>query len=119
MAAWNYQDLVAWQKAMELAERVYEVSKKLPVQERYGLTAQVRRSAVSVLSNIAEGQGRYSKADFKRFLSVAHGSLREVETQLILTTRLGFVAQDAIESLLDLGSETGRLVNGLAKSLEG
>ena len=78
MTVKNYQDLIGWQKAMDLVEVVYHLTKRFPSEELYGLTSQVRRAAVSVPSNIAEGQGRNSTNEFARFLSIAHGSLREV-----------------------------------------
>jgi four helix bundle protein len=114
--AQNYRELVAWQKAMDLAAGVYEISKCFPPDERFGLTAQIRRAAVSIASNIAEGQGRGSDADFVRFLRIAYGSLREVETQLLLSLRLGFTTEDAIRLPMDLCAEFGRLLNGLMKS---
>jgi four helix bundle protein len=82
MSVRNYRDLVAWQRAMEFVEAVYELSRQFPSDERFALTNQLRRAAVSVPSNIAEGEGRFSKADFNRFLSMALGSLREAETQV-------------------------------------
>jgi four helix bundle protein len=75
----NYQDLIVWQKAMDLVEEVYKASRSFPREETYGLTSQIRRAAVSIPSNIAEGQGRRTTADFLRHLSIAYGSLREVK----------------------------------------
>jgi four helix bundle protein len=118
MAVRNYQDLIAWQKAMEFAERVYRVTAGFPSDEKFGLTSQVRRAAVSIPSNIAEGQGRFSDQDFRRFLSIAHGSLREAETQLLLSKRLGYCTDDAIAETLSLGAEVGRLIQGLANKLK-
>ncbi|MEQ8846986.1 four helix bundle protein [Botrimarina sp.] len=118
MAAKNYRDLIAWQKAMDLAELVYKVTGRLPDEERYGLTSQLRRASVSVASNIAEGQGRFTDADFHRFLSIAHGSVREVETQLLLAARLGLLSHEEIDSAIELSAEVGRLIAGLARSLK-
>lgn len=118
MAGKNYRDLIAWQKAMDLAECVYQVTEAMPPDERFGLIAQLRRAAVSVASNIAEGQGRFTEADFVRFLSIAHGSVREVETQLLLSARLGHVSHGAISEPLELSAEVGRLIAGLARSLK-
>jgi four helix bundle protein len=118
MARRNYQDLIAWQKAMDLAVAVYDVTKGFPAEERYGLTSQVRRASVSVPSNIAEGQGRGRRAEFRRLLSISHGSVREVETQIILSTRLGFLSETRSNEILRLAGEVGRLVTGLAQSLE-
>jgi four helix bundle protein len=86
----HYQELIVWQKAMELVELVYRMSKQFPREEIYGLTSQIRRAAVSIPSNIAEGQGRSTTKDFLNFLSVARGSLREVETQLLISERLEY-----------------------------
>jgi len=98
----NYQDLVAWQRAMDLVEVVYELAKRFPKDELYGLTSQVRRAVVSVPSNIAEVEGRNSPNDFARFLAIAHGSLREVETQLFIAVRLDYLANDDITNAISL-----------------
>jgi four helix bundle protein len=113
----NYQDLIAWQKAMDLVEMIYEVTKGLPKEELYGLTAQLRRAAVSIPSNIAEGQGRTSGKEFQNFLSIAHGSVREVETQILITQRLGYLKDAQVQTVLKLAGETGRLIKGLLNSL--
>ena len=117
MGSRNYQDLVAWQKAMDLAVAVYKITSPFPPDERFGLTSQVRRAAASIAYTIAEGQGRFTVLDFKRFLSMAHGSTREVETQILLAVRLGLTRQEEAESVLDLSAEVGRLIRGLANSL--
>jgi len=116
--AQNYRDLIAWQKAMDLVEYVYGATAAFPPDERFGLTSQVRRAVVSVPSNIAEGQGRRSRSEFIHFLSVAHGSLRETETQLLIAIRLGYLAGGAVEAVLAVSDEDGRLISGLARSLE-
>ncbi len=102
---------------MEFAENVYELTRQFPPDERFSITAQLRRSAVSVPSNIAEGEGRFTKADFRRFLSIAHGSLREAETQLRLANRLGYLPESELSQILDIAGQTGRLIRGLARSL--
>jgi four helix bundle protein len=102
---------------MDLAPSVYQVTSAFPSEERYGLTAQLRRGAVSIPSNIAEGQGRSSEAEFVRFLRIAHGSLREVETQLLLSKRLKLADADEVENVLELCGEVGRLLNGLNRSM--
>ena len=102
---------------MDLVESVYGSTRGWPREELYGLTAQVRRAAVSIPSNIAEGQGRASKREFANFLSIAHGSLRELETQLTIARRLGYLSPDAEGSLLLQAAEVGRLINGLSNSL--
>jgi four helix bundle protein len=114
----NYQDLIAWQRAMDLVTQVYEATASFPVDERFALTSQLRRSAISVPSNIAEGEGRFSKPEFKRFLAIAHGSLREAETQLLIAVRLCYLPQQTADAALELAGEVGRLIRGLAKSLE-
>jgi four helix bundle protein len=113
----NYTDLIAWQKAMELTTTVYRVSANMPREEQYGLTSQMRRAAVSIPSNIAEGQGRRTDGEFLNQLSVAHGSIRELETHLLLCVRLRLLETETVQPVLDEASEVGRLVNGLAKSI--
>ncbi len=113
----SYRDLIAWQKAMAFVTEVYEVTKSFPLDERYGLTSQLRRAAVSVPSNIAEGQARYSQKDFRRFLSQARGSLVEVETQLLIARNLGYLHEDKGRQLLMLSAELGRIINGLVSSI--
>lgn len=117
MTVRNYSELVVWQKAMDLVEKIYEVSKRFPKEELYGLISQIRRAAVSIPSNIAEGQGRKSTSEFLHHLSYAHGSLREVETQILIAGRLRYLPASEIDSVMTLTSEVGRLINGLANSL--
>ena len=117
MAGKNYQDLIAWQHAMELVEAVYRESAALPAEERYGLTSQMRRAAVSIPSNIAEGQGRSTDGEFLNQLSVAHGSVRELETHILLAGRLQFFEQSAVSKTLKIAAEVGRLVTALANEL--
>ncbi len=117
MALKHYRELIVWQKAMDLVESVYKVTGQFPNTEVYGLTSQVRRAAVSIPSNIAEGQGRHTTRDFLHFLSVAQGSLCEVETQIIIAERLGYIQHELESRLLDLAAEVGRLINGLCNSL--
>jgi four helix bundle protein len=117
MAVRNYSELIAWQKAMDLVEKIYSSTKRFPKEELYGLTSQVRRAAVSVPSNIAEGQGRKSTNEFLHHLSISYGSLREVETQILIAGRLHYLGQEEIKRLLELSAEVGRLINGLSHSL--
>ena len=119
MAAKNYSDLIAWRKTTDFVELVYKATAQFPKTEVYGLTNQLRRAAVSVPSNIAEGQGRGSANDFRRFLSISHGSLREVETQILISKRLHFLTDAQAERVISLAGEVGRLINGLSDSLEG
>ena len=113
----NYADLIAWQKAMNLAESVYRVTKTLPQRETYGLASQMRRTAVSIPSNIAEGEGRGTPGQFLHMLAVSYGSLRELETQVILAGRLRLVSDDDRHQMIEQCAEVGRLLNGLMKSL--
>ena len=118
MATKIYRDLIAWQRAMDLVEEVYEATKGFPREELYGLTSQLRRAAVSIPSNIAEGQGRNSPKEFVHFLAIAYGSLREAETQLLISGRLHYLNQERVNNLMELAGEVGRLLNGLSKSLQ-
>jgi len=113
----SYRDLIVWQKAMVLTRQVYEISKQFPSDERFGLTQQLRRSAVSVPSNIAEGSGRGTTLDYVRFLHMARGSLFEAQTQLELADTLGFTAETSLQSLLPLCNEIERMLNSLITKL--
>jgi len=112
----SYRDLRVWQQAMDLAEATYRATKGFPAGERYGLVTQLRRATVSVASNIAEGHAR-SLGDYLRHLLVSSGSLTEMETQFILSSRLGFLPQEEAESLLQACDNVGRMPGGLRKSL--
>ena len=113
----SYRDLTAWQKAMDLAEVIYRYTHAWPREEVYSLTNQVRRAAASVPSNIAEGKGRQGATEFLHFLSIARGSLHEMETQLILAERLGYMGPKDSARVLAMSDEVGRLVAGLMRSL--
>jgi S23 ribosomal protein. len=112
----RFQDLVAWQRAMGVAKDTYAATARLPDAERFGLTAQMRRSAVSVPSNIAEGFGRESTPDLLRFLRVARGSLFELQTQFLLAVDLGFLGAGSVPT--DAMAEYDRVLQGLIRSLE-
>jgi four helix bundle protein len=114
----SYRDLIAWQKAMELVESIYKLTAQLPDAERFGLVTQLRRAAVSIPSMLAEGHARASTRDFARFLSMARGSLAEVETQVLIAERLRFVSGDAVQQLLAQCDELGRVLRGLKKALD-
>ena len=114
----SYQDLAAWQNARELNYEIYQITKEFPQDERFGLVSQIRRSAVSVPSNIAEGYGRGARADYIRFLRIARGSLFEVETQLILSSDLGYVDDGSREELNGKIDAVARPLSGLIRSLE-
>ncbi len=117
MPARNYQDLIAWKKAFELALAIYEATSLFPNEEKYGLTSQLRKAGVSVPSNIAEGEGRSSKSEFRHFLLIALGSLKEAETQLLLSDALGYLRPNHCAKLIGKAAEAGRLINGLSRSL--
>lgn len=112
----TYTDLTVWQASMELAVNMYECSKTFPREENYGLRSQLRRAAVSVSSNIAEGKGRASDKELTHFLAQARGSLFEVETQIVIAERLGYVKAHERESILEQTSRVGKLLNGLIRS---
>ena len=114
----SYRELIAWQKAIELVTAIYECTRSFPDSERFGLTSQLRRAAVSVPSNIAEGQGRASTGEFNQFLGHARGSLLEIETQIFIAQSLGFLASGDSEDLLARCAEVGRILNGLMGSLK-
>lgn len=117
MSVKSYRDLIVWQKAMDFVVAVYQHTARFPREEIYGLTSQLRRSAVSIPSNISEGQGRHSTREFCNFLSIARGSLNEAETQILLAERLGYLTEQFRCDLLNMAAEVGRLLNGLMNSL--
>jgi four helix bundle protein len=114
----RHSDLVAWKKSMDLVEMVYQLTKQFPKEEVYGLTSQLRRSAVSIPSNIAEGYGRSGRREFAHCLSIALGSLAEVETQIEIAQRLGYIGSDEAAGFLGLSAETRRVIVGLMNALE-
>ena len=114
----SYKDLVAWQKSMDLVTAVYRASQGFPKEEIFGLVSQIRRAAVSVPSNIAEGHARTSKKEFQYFLSNARGSLAELETQLTIAHQLAYIDETVINQLLDRLGEVGRILNGLLTALK-
>jgi four helix bundle protein len=118
MAVSDYRELVVWQKAMDLVEAIYRITGQFPKEEVYGLTSQLRRAAVSIPSNIAEGQGRHTTRDFLNFLSIANGSLKEVETQATIAQRLQFIRQETQSEILEKTTEIGRLLSGLTNALK-
>ena len=114
----SYRDLIVWQKAIRLAEKVYRFSARFPKEELYGLTTQIRRCAVSVPSNIAEGRGRGGDKEFVRFLQIALGSLYELQTQLELAKMLGY-GDENVEKLIELTVELEKMLNSLITSKGG
>ena len=111
----THKDLNVWKKAMDLAAQVYSLTAKFPKEELYGLTSQIRRSAVSIPSNIAEGAARHSRKEFIQFLHIASGSVAELETQLLLAIRMGFSSSD---SFIFHVEEVRKLLLGLRRSLK-
>jgi carbamoyl-phosphate synthase large subunit len=112
----TFRDLLVWQKAILLAKTVYQITSTFPKEEKYGLTLQIRRAAVSVSSNIAEGHARQGR-EFAHFLSIARGSASEVESQLFLAVELGFVTLQAIESAISIAGEIHRMTASLVEKI--
>jgi four helix bundle protein len=117
MAVTTYRDLIAWQKAMDLVADIYRVTQKFPREEQYGLTNQLRRAAVSIPSNIAEGQGRGTPGDLLRGLAISNGSRQEAETQILIADRLGFIDTSDRDAVIANIDELGRIMTGLTKSI--
>jgi four helix bundle protein len=113
----SYRDLFAWQKAMDLVIAIYKSTAAFPRDETYGLAAQLRRAAVLIPTNIAEGQARFSPSEFFSFLGRARGALVEVETQIILSQRLRYLSDEQAQQMLDRAAELGRILNGLISSI--
>jgi four helix bundle protein len=114
----SYRDLKVWQEGISLAKTCYEISRCFPKEELFGLTSQIRRAAVSVPANIAEGHGRECTGDFVRFLRVAQGSLKELETHLIIATETQICSNDHISPVLTKSDQLGRMIRGLIRSLQ-
>jgi four helix bundle protein len=114
----SYPDLEVWQKSRLLVSRIYVLTKTFPKDELYGLNSQLRRAAISVPSNIAEGKSRRSTKDYMRFLDIAYGSVAEVETQLYIAIDLGYTTEHKLSQLFEDYNEVGRMLNGLINSLE-
>ncbi|MGH9466306.1 MAG: four helix bundle protein [Terriglobales bacterium] len=113
----SYEKLVAWQKAMDMVTKIYKATQTFPREEMYGLTSQLRRAAVSVPSNIAEGKGRLTLGEYRHFLGQARGSLLEAATQIRIAQNLNFLTGTQVSDLLATTDETGRVLNGLIASL--
>ncbi|MGB9198500.1 MAG: four helix bundle protein [Terriglobales bacterium] len=113
----SYKDLIAWQKSMDLVTAIYRDTANFPREEQFGLTSQLRRAAVSIPSNIAEGQGRLSEKEFRYFLGQSRGSLMEVETHLQIGQNLGYLDSEKTSALLKACAEIGRILNGLLTSI--
>ncbi len=114
----SYRDLLVWQKGMTLAKQVFSFTQSLPVDERFGLVAQLRRAAVSIPSNIAEGQVRHGKREFVQFLSHSEGSLAELDTQLALAIELGYLQEPSVHQSVALMGELQRMLSTLRGKIE-
>lgn len=118
MALLSYRELHVWQKSMDFVVECYRATEMFPKSETYGLASQLQRAAVSVPANIAEGQGRNHTREFINHLSIAYGSLMEVETHLQIAARLRYIDESLLDRLLLLSNEIGRMLNGLMQSLQ-
>ena len=113
----SYKDLIVWQRAVELSVAIYKLTATFPREEIYGLTNQLRRAGVFVASNIAEGYGRFSPSEYKNFLSMARGSVLEVQTQLLIAEKLAFAPATEIETTKNLSEEIGKMLWAIAQKL--
>jgi four helix bundle protein len=114
----SFRDLIVWQRSMQLTVAIYRLTQNFPREEIYGLTSQIRRSAVSVPSNIAEGQGRRSTGEFKQFLGIARGSNAELQTQLEIARSLGFGDSKLTDDAESLSHEVGKMLYAMQESLQ-
>ena len=114
----TYRDLIVWQKSLKLVTEIYSITKSFPKEELYGLTSQIRRSAVSVPSNIAEGYGRNSTQDYIRFLQITCGSLYEMQTQMEIAVNLGYLDREYSENIFNIINEIERMLNSFIRKLQ-
>jgi four helix bundle protein len=114
----SYRELHVWQQAMDLAELCYRSTRTFPREELYGAVAQIRRAAASIPANIAEGNGRENRGEYIQFLRIAQGSLKELETHVLLSQRVGLVSRDGAEPLLDKCEAVGKMLRALIRSLQ-
>ncbi|MEZ6050161.1 MAG: four helix bundle protein [Planctomycetaceae bacterium] len=117
-AKFRFYDLDVWRKAIDYADEIYEVTAKFPGDERFGLTSQLRRAAVSISSNIAEGSGRSTNKDFSRFVEIAYGSTMETVSQLCIAIKREYLARDEFDRLTSTADDLARMLSGLRKSLQ-
>ena len=110
--------MIVWQKAMGMVENIYTLTQLLPKEELFSLTNQIRRAAISVPSNIAEGYGRQSKKEYQQFLSIANGSVCEIETQLLLCVRIGYLTEENTKDTFQLLSEIGKMITAIKQKLK-
>ena len=113
----SYQELIVWQKAMEVAQKIYLIVKKLPKEEMFALSDQMRRAAVSIPSNIAEGQERNSQKEFVQFLKIAQGSRAELETQLLICVQVKYLTEQEIQSAMNMLLEIRKMINAMTRQL--
>jgi four helix bundle protein len=113
----SYRDLEVWQRSMQLAKRIYQATQNFPSEEQFGLTNQLRRASASVPSNLAEGRARFGAGEFSRFISIAMGSVAEIETQIFLSTELGCLKADLSKELMTELEAIGKMLRGLAKAI--
>src|SRR5580700_8875630 len=116
--AQHYKDLIAWRKAMDLVAALYDATEAFPKREIYSLTDQMRRAAVSIPSNIAEGQAHFSRREFRHFLRHSRGSLAELETQVLIAQRRNYLSESQASEILNRADEVGRILSGLLNSLQ-
>ena len=114
----HYKELIVWQKSMDLVTEVYRLTKLLPADERFALMDQIRRAVISIPSNIAEGHGRQTEKEFKQFLSIAKGSVSEVETQLLICVRLNYLTEEQTDPTLMLCDEIRRILTKLITTFQ-
>lgn len=114
----SYKELTVWNRAVEMAVEIYKITSEFPKNQQYSLVNQIERAVVSVSSNIAEGAGRKGRKEFIQHLSIAKGSLYELETQLVISNKVGFLSQEKMEDLINKIEEIGKMLNGLKRSLE-
>jgi four helix bundle protein len=114
----SYRDLIVWQEGMELAASCYQLTKGCPREELFGLTSQIRRASSSISANIAEGHGRESTQSFIQFLRISQGSLKELETHLLLSAKVGIVPVEKIHPLINRSERLGRMLRALIRTLQ-
>ncbi len=114
----TFRDLKIWQQSMELVTEIYRATSSFPEEEKYGLTSQLRRSSVSIPSNISEGFGRNSQGDFKRFVNISMGSLFELQTQIEVAKNLEFISKEIFENLYDNSREIERMMSSFIRTLK-
>ena len=112
---WNFRKVDAWNRALELSKIVYDLTRRFPDEEKYGLSSQLRRAVISISSNIAEGCGRRTSRDFVGFMYNAIGSLKEVESELFVAEKLGYIGMEDVEKLVVELEEIGRMISGMVK----